>query len=133
MMKKKWIALVVVMIVALMSCSANAETSVGDLLRFVPTKITVGTDSVQVDGYFVNMNSDCSVSDFKDFDLSVYMDGQLLVDGRFGTLSSFEVDAMGLYPASFTFKGDHSLNHGTYICDESFYCSFGARFTARWK
>lgn len=132
---KRWTALILVMVMvaSLTLCSANAESSVGDLIRFVPTKLTVEYNKVKVDGYFVNLNSECSVSDFREFDMSVYMEGRLLVDGDFGTINSFEVKAMGIYPQSFTFNGSHSLNYGTYTCDDRVYCTFSARFTAHWK
>jgi len=120
-----------VLVLMVMFSVAYAAPSVGDLIRFVPTQITVSNNEVDVDGYFVNLNTKCDVMDFTDFDMTVYLDGSLLVDGRFGAINSFTVKAMGVYPQSFGFSGSHNLRNGVYTCDDHFYATFGASFKTR--
>lgn len=108
-----------------------ATTSHADLIRFLPTLITVTYDSVIVDGYFVNMNNDCSVSNFDDVDLSIYIEDELLVEGNFGRINSFRVYPNSSYFQRFTFNRPGGLNTGKYVCNESCYalmdCSFKSR------
>lgn len=126
---KKRIAILVVVALMLMIPISNAYAVSGDLIRYIPITITVTDNAVKIDGYFLNLNPDCDVRDFTDFELNLYVDGQLLVSGTFGTLNSFTVRSMGVCRHSLTINGSHSLYNGTYSCDDSFYCSFGARFT----
>ena len=61
----------------MLSCLTMAATALaterGDLIRFVPTKIVVSDNQVRVEGYFINMNTDASVKNFEDFNMSVYL------------------------------------------------------------
>lgn len=130
MIKKIATGLLVLALMVVFSV-AYAAPSVGDLIRFVPTQIIVSNNEVDVDGYFVNLNKQCDVMDFTNFDMTVYLDGSVLVDGRFGTINSFIVRAQSVYPQSFSFSGTHNLRNGVYACDDHFYASFGASFTSR--
>lgn len=122
---KRLIALVLtltLMVTALFCISASAD--MGDLIRFIPTEIVVSTDKVEVKGYFVNLNEDVTVKNFTDFDMEVYLDGDLLVDGSFGDINQFTVKPLGVKYQSFTFNGSHDLNEGTYSCGDKFYAAF---------
>lgn len=108
---------------------ASADSSVGNLLRFIPATITVESESVTVEGYFINLNADCDVKNFKDFEMTVYKKGDELVSGSFDTINQFTVKSRGVKFQSFTFNGEHDLNVGTYECDDYFYAVFSCNFT----
>ena len=104
--------------------------SLGDLIRYVPVTIDVSNDEVTVEGCFVNMN-DVSVLDFRDFEMDVYMGGQLLISGYFGDINSFTVYPDGVCYQSFTFMGSNDLNPGYYVCDDSCYTMTAFSFYSR--
>ena len=101
----------------------------GDLVKFIPFKITVKSNQVIVEGYFVNMNEDYTVKDFREFEMSVYDEGELLVSGDFGTINSFSIAPLRIKYQSFTFNGSHGLKIGTYVADDGYYCKVTMRFT----
>ena len=90
----------------------------GDLIRYIPVAISVDNEAVVVYGFFTNLNPDCSVSNFRDFGLAVYMDNNLVASGVFGTLSSFTVDPEGAVYYTFVFPGHSNLPSGAYICED---------------
>ena len=98
-----------------------AEPSYGELIRFIPTYITVDETSVTVEGYFANLNESVAVSDFHNFSMQVFTGSDLLVEGDFGEINSFTVQPLGLFYQSFTFNGEHDLNVGEYVCSDDFY------------
>lgn len=114
------------MATSLFCLTANAE--IGDLIRFLPTEIEVQEDKVVVEGYFVNLNQDITVKNFTDFEMAVYLSGDLLVEGEFGEINEFSIKSMGTKYQSFTFNGPHELNEGIYTCDDSFYVTFACSF-----
>ena len=126
---KPTICLLLCLLLTLTAGMACADSSRANLFRFVPTIITVETSSVKVEGYFLNLNSDCDIKSHKNFDMTVYKDGDVLTEGDFGTINDFTVKAMGVKYQSFTFNGAHSLNNGVYECNDHFYTSFGCDFT----
>ena len=113
------------------TATAMAEPSRGNLVHFVPTVITVTRDSVDVDGYFVNLNQDCDVLNFKEFEMGVYKDGELLISGDFGTINQFTVKSMRTKYQSFTFNQDHDLNPGVYHCNDHYYTAFSCKFSTQ--
>ena len=116
----------------LLPCAAFAEEpSTGDLIHFIPTTISVAEDSATVYGYFVNLNKDKVVSNFYDYEMSVYRNGDLLLEGEFGEINEFSIDPMGTVYQSFTFNGEHSLNVGEYVCLDYDYCVITCRFSTR--
>ena len=127
---KKILALLLLVLVLLgVSSIALAAPEVGDLLRFVPTEISVITDSVTVKGYFINLNEDLDIKNLTKVDMDVYKAGELLISGDFGDINQFTVKSLGAKYQSFTFNGEHDLNVGEYVCDESFYTKFSCSFT----
>jgi len=90
----------------------------GDLLRYIPIAISVDENNVVVYGYFTNLNPDCSVSNFRDFEMSLFMDNYPIVSGSFGTLDKFTIDAEDVLYHSFVFPGKSGLYPGVYICED---------------
>jgi hypothetical protein len=43
---------------------ATRDAPIGYYIRFLPTLITVGSDYIKVEGYFVNLNNDVAVINF---------------------------------------------------------------------
>lgn len=118
-------------ILALSAAQATAASpGTGDLIKFVPYLITVRTNQVVVDGYFVNMNDRTTVKNFREFKMKVYEDGDLLADGDFGTINSFSIAPLRMKYQSFTFNGSHSLKTGTYVAGDRYYCVVSMRFTS---
>ena len=116
------------MFTALFCTGANASPDISDLLRFIPTEIIVSTDKVEVSGYFVNLNADVTVKDFTDFEMAVYQDGELLVEGSFGEIDAFSIKPLSVQYQSFTFDGAHELNEGTYSCGDTIYAAFTCNY-----
>ena len=116
------------MFTALFCTGANASPDMSDLLRFIPTEIIVSTDKVEVSGYFVNLNADVTVKDFTDFEIAVYQDGELLVEGNFGEIDAFSMKPLSVQYQSFTFDGAHELNEGTYSCGDTIYAAFTCNY-----
>ena len=116
------------MFTALFCTGANASPDMSDLLRFIPTEIIVSTDKVEVSGYFVNLNADVTVKDFTDFEIAVYQDGELLVEGSFGEIDAFSIKPLSVQYQSFTFNGAHDLNEGTYSCGDTIYAAFTCNY-----
>ena len=128
---KRLIAVVLaltLMFTALFCTGANASPDMSDLLRFIPTEIIVSTDKVEVSGYFVNLNADVTVKDFTDFEIAVYQDGELLVEGNFGEIDAFSMKPLSVQYQSFTFDCAHELNEGTYSCGDTIYAAFTCNY-----
>lgn len=101
----------------------KGEPTKAELIRFVPTKLVVTSQSVEVHGYFVNLNTDVSVGHFTEFEMDVYDDGDYLLGGSFGTIHDFMIRPLGLKAQIFEFSGgDHGLKHGTLACNDGDYC-----------
>lgn len=128
---KKLVALLLVVICLCSTSTALCarDAPIGYYIRFIPTLITVGTDTVKVVGYFVNLNDDVAVKNFKEFKLSVYQNGKLISKGDFGTINQFTVEPLSVWKQTFTFNGKHGLKIGTYSCDEEYSCTFSCKFT----
>ena len=127
-MKKLSAAVVTLALLLCLLFCQSASADIGDLIRFLPTTITVSTNKVVVEGYFVNLNQDVTVSNFTDFEMNVYLSGDLLVEGSFGTINSFSISPLRTKYQSFTFNGAHDLNNGTYTCNDNFYTAFSCNF-----
>ncbi len=122
----------VLLIALLLPCAAFAEEpSTGNLIHFIPTTISVAEDSATVYGYFINLNEDKVVSNFYDYEMSVYRKGDLLLKGSFGEINEFSIEPMGMVYQSFTFNGEHGLNVGEYVCLDYDYCVIDCRFSSR--
>lgn len=119
---------VTLMVTALFCTSAGASPDMSDLIRFIPTEIIVSTDKVEVSGYFVNLNEDVTVKNFTDFEMAVYQDGDLLVEGSFGEIDAFSIKPLRVQYQSFTFDGAHDLNEGTYSCGDTVYVVFTCNY-----
>ena len=90
----------------------------GDLLRYIPIAISVDDNNVVVYGYFTNLNPDCSVSNFRDFEMTLFMDNYPIVSGSFGALDKFTIGAEDVLYHTFVFPGKSGLYPGTYICED---------------
>ena len=119
---------VTLMVTALFCTSAGDSPDMSDLLRFIPTEIIVSADKVEVSGYFVNLNEDVTVKNFTDFEMAVYQDGDLLVEGSFGEINAFSIKPLSIQYQSFTFNGAHDLNEGTYSCGDTIYAVFTCNY-----
>lgn len=129
---KKMIAVALtltLMVSALFCVNVSADPDMSDLIRFIPTEITVSANKVVVVGYFVNLNENYTVKNFKDFDMEVYQDGELLVSGSFGQINEFAVKPLGVQYQSFTFNGSHDLNEGTFSCGDTVYATFTCKYS----
>ena len=128
---KKLVALVLVLacLCAVSPALCARDAPIGYYIRFIPTVITAGTDSLKVEGYFVNLNDDLEVKNFTEFNLSLYQNNKLIVKGNFGTINQFTVAPLGMKKQTFTFKGKHSMKVGTYACDEKYSCTFSCKFS----
>lgn len=106
----------------------DSGPSMGDLIRFIPITIDVSRNEVTVEGYFINLN-DVAISNFRDFEMDVYRNNQLLISGYFGNINSFTVYPGVACYQSFTFVGSHNLNTGFYVCDDVCYAVTAFRFS----
>lgn len=100
----------------------------GDFLRYIPVGIAVTDSAVQVYGYFTNLNSNCTVSNFRDFSLDVYMDDYLIASGYFGTIDYFEIEPEGVLYHTFVFPGRSGLVPGAYVCEDDDCCVLSCTF-----
>ena len=100
----------------------------GDLLRFIPVAVSVDNSNVMVYGYFTNLNPDCSVSNFRDFEMSLFMDNYMVVSGSFGTLDKFTIAAEDVLYHTFVFPGKSGLYPGTYICEDDDFAVISCTF-----
>ncbi len=124
------LALMSVLMLLAVPMAAAATPDTGDLIKFIPTVVTVKSNAVTVEGYFVNLNENYIVKNFREFEMEVYEDGNLLVSGEFGTINSFSIYPLSMKYQSFTFKGSHDLNNGTYVADDGVYCVVTMRFSS---
>ena len=76
----------------------------------------------------MNLNADVTVKDFTDFEMEVYQDGELLVEGSFGEIDAFSIKPLSVQYQSFTFNGAHDLNEGTYSCGDTIYAAFTCNY-----
>lgn len=100
----------------------------GDLLRFIPVALSVDDSAVSVYGYFANFNPDCYVSNFRNFEMSVFMDNMLIASGSFTSLENFVIGPEDVFYHTFIYPGRSSLNPGTYICDDNDYATISCTF-----
>ncbi|MBR3016629.1 MAG: hypothetical protein IKH57_06065 [Clostridia bacterium] len=128
---KRTVALLLVFtcLCATSSALCARDAPIGYYIRFIPTMITVGSETIKVEGYFVNLNSDVEVKNFKEFEMSVYENNKLVAQGDFGTINQFTVEPLGVWKQTFTFNGKHSMKIGTYSCDEKYSATFSCKFS----
>ena len=100
----------------------------GDLLRFIPVAVSIDPEAVSVYGYFTNLNPDCSVSNFRDFEMAVFMDNYMLASGTFTAIDYFEIPPEDVLYHTFIFPGVSGLNPGTYICDDDDFAVISCTF-----
>lgn len=122
--------LVIVCVCATSTVLAARDAPIGYYIRFLPTLITVSKDYVKVTGYFVNLNDDVEVKNFREFEMTLYQNGKQICKGNFGTINQFTVPPLDMYKQSFTFKGKfNNLKVGTFSCDESYSSAFSCKFS----
>ena len=130
-MLRRVLALTLVLVLALGVAAPGAFAVMptrGDLLRFIPIAVSVDNSNVMVYGYFTNLNPDCSVSNFRDFELSLFMDNYMIVSGSFGTLDQFTIGPEDVLYHTFVFPGRSGLYPGTYICEDDDFAVISCTF-----
>jgi len=100
----------------------------GDMLRYIPVAVSIDANAVSVYGYFTNLNPDCSVSNFRDFEMAVYMDGVMIAYGTFTSIENFEIGPEDVLYHTFVFPGQSGLYPGTYICEDDDYAMISCTF-----
>lgn len=113
------------------SADDPGSNEIENRIRYLPTQIEITKESVFVDGYFVNLNPHTKVGSFSEASMAVYLSGEMLIEGDFGTLNDFSMPPLSLMHQTFTFRGDYTdtLNEGTYLCDDTFYVCFDFTFS----
>ena len=106
------------------------NSAMANRIRYIPIEVDVTSSEVVVYGYFVNLNRSATVKNFRDFTMSLYEDGDLLVSGNFGTINSFTLPPLSVYYQTFTFNGRNNLRNGNYGCDDGTYAYTGFNFTS---
>ena len=127
----KLVALVLVLVLAFGTLAPAAYAVMptrGDLIHFIPVAITVDTESVMVYGFFANLNPDCSVSNFRDYSMAVFMDNNLVASGAFGTLNNFTIGPDECLYYTFVFPGRSGLYPGAYLCEDDDYAIVSCTF-----
>lgn len=130
-MLRRVLALTLVLVLALGVVAPGAFAVMptrGDLLRFIPIAVSVDASNVMVYGYFTNLNPDCSVSNFRDFEMSLFMDNYMIVSGSFGTLDQFTIGPEDVLYHTFVFPGRSGLYPGTYICEDDDFAVISCTF-----
>ena len=121
------LALVLVFALAAPGAFAVLPTR-GDLLRYIPVAVSIDENAVSVYGYFTNLNPDCSVSNFRNFEMAVFMDNVLIASGSFTAIENFEIGPEDVLYHTFIFPGKSGLYPGTYICDDDDYAMISCTF-----
>lgn len=128
---KRIAALFLVLVCLCSTCTAFAENSrTAKLLHFIPTEVVVETNSVKVTGYFVNLNEDVEVLNFRDFKMTVYYNNKVIAEGTFGALPEFTIPALGMKKQTLKFKERRNIKTGSYTCEEDFRCDFACKFSS---
>ena len=123
------LSLALVLVFALAAPGAYAVMPTrGDLLRYIPVAVSIDADAVSVYGYFTNLNPDCSVSNFRDFGMSLFMDNILIASGTFTAIDNFEIGPEDVLYHTFIFPGQSNLYPGTYICDDDDFAVISCTF-----
>ena len=126
---KKFAALLICSVALLVTCAVPAfAATTADLFRYLPTDIEVTSQYILVKGYFVNMNTRTTIYNLTDYDMNLYVDGEILASATFGTVN-VTVPPQGMVYYEFRYAPDDGLNTGTYSCNEEFYASVGCHFS----
>ena len=100
----------------------------GDMLRYIPVAVSIDDSAVAVYGYFANLNPDCSVSNFRDFEMAVFMDNTLIASGTFTSMDYFEIPPEDVLYHTFIFPGRTGLYPGTYVCEDDDFAMISCTF-----
>ena len=125
------LALALVMVLAFGTLAPGAFAVMptrGDMLRFIPVAVSIDPDAVSVYGYFANLNPDCSVSNFRDFEMAVFMDNYMIASGTFTAIDNFEIPPEDVLYHTFIFPGKSGLYPGTYICEDDDFAVISCTF-----
>lgn len=129
---KKLAAMALCCMVLVLTCatSALAVSADSNLLRFVPTEMTVTSSKVVVTGYFINMNSKASISNLKEVKMDIYnAELGILASGNFSTFNSFTIRPQGMVEQRMEFSNTYNLNSGTYVCNSDTYADFSCSYS----
>ena len=121
------LALVLVFVLAAPGAFAVMPTR-GDLLRYIPVAVSIDDSAVTVYGYFTNLNPDCSVSNFRNFEMAVFMDNVQIASGSFTAIENFEIGPEEVLYHTFIYPGKSGLYPGTYICDDDDFAVISCTF-----
>lgn len=122
------VALIVMITVCALAVPTFAEPSVGQLLRYIPTTITITEDETILEGYIVNLNTEYTISDFTDMEMTVWQAGEELFGGVIGDVE-LEVAPLSATYFCISFDSNFDLNSGEYDCDDNVYVTFSAGFS----
>ena len=129
---KKLAAMLLCSMLLILTCSTSVLAASEDpnLLRFVPTEMTVTSSTVLVEGYFINMNSEAAISNLKEVKMDIYnAEEGILASGNFGTINSFTIKPQSMVYQKMEFSNDYGLKSGTYICESDTYADFACTYT----
>ncbi|MGN0707799.1 MAG: hypothetical protein ACI4JC_07355 [Faecalibacterium sp.] len=129
---KKLAAMVLCCMMLVLTCSTSALAVSEDpnLLRYVPTEMTVTSSKVLVKGYFINMNSKATISNLKSVKMDIYnTDVGILASGDFGTIKSFSIKPQSMVEQNMEFSNSYGLNSGIYVCEEDTYAVFDCTYS----
>ncbi len=132
--KRHAIRLIAVVLILILAFGTIAPASFavmptrGDMLRYIPIAISIDASTIVVYGYFTNLNADCSVSNFRDFSMQVYVDNYMLASGSFSNIDSFEIEPEGVLYHTFIFPVANNYYQGTYICEDDDYAVISCTF-----
>lgn len=125
------LALMLVMVLAFGAIAPGAFAVIptrGDLLRYIPVVVSIDEENVMVYGYFTNLNPDCSVSNFRNYEMALFMDDYMIASGSFGMLDNFTIGPEEALYHTFVFPGRNGLYPGTYICEDDDFAMISCTF-----
>lgn len=122
--------LTIICLCATYSVCAAENSRTAKYIHFIPTEVIAESNKVKVVGYFVNLNDDVEVLNFKEFNMTVYYNEKVIAEGSFGKLPEFTIPALGMRKQTLKFNVRKNIKVGTYICGEDFRCDFSCKFSA---
>lgn len=130
---KKLAAMALCCMLLVLTCSTSvlaAASADSNLLRYIPTEMTVTSSKVLVKGYFVNMNSKATISNLEEVSMLINDDDEgCLASGDFGILNRFTIKPQGMVYQEMEFSNSYGLKTGTYVCESSVYADFSCTYT----
>lgn len=121
---KKLLSTIILFAILLSSFSmfAYADSADAANIRYVPTHIEITSSTIEVEGFFVNLDQNFKIGNFNNMELTVYLENTEICSDIFTEINQFMMPPMSVYFQSFTFANPHgSKINGSYDCDDTFY------------